>query len=218
MAGPVDSTKFDPSRTPFTEPAPRFTYLEHPIHGRFMVNSATKVVTPIPGQMALPPIPVKLPEELMNVPQPHVRTCGMPAESGGRPMERGCESAVNGGCPILTQFGRVGPVNLICEKHGAVNSFPCFLVYCGISEQGRPTSQGNRLIKGWRILTDRTVIPENIRDPQTKRESVRFTEVPDLAPFYDHLKNPEPEKRKRGRPRKDANREDLGAGVPTPGS
>lgn len=203
MAGPRDQTAFDPSRTPFTTPAPRYTYVDIPLHGQLMVNSDTKVVQPIPGQPPYPNFPIKVPKELMDVPQPHIRTCAMPAENGGRTGERGCEAAVNGGCPILTQFGRVGPVQLILERHGKITSAPCYITYCGITNYGRPTSQAHMLLDGWRILTDRTTAPENIRDPQTKREKVVEVEVPDLAPFYDHLKQPAPPPKKRGRPKKE---------------
>lgn len=191
-------TAFDPNRTPFTSPAARFTYLEHPVAGTLMINSDTKVITPIAGKQYVQ-IPLKLPKELMDVPQPNVKTCGVPDG-----QNKGCHSAVNGGCPIVLQYGRIGPCNLIMEKNGKVNSIPCYHAYVGITPTGRPTSQAHYLMDGHQILTDRTTIPENMVDPGTKREYVVQTEVPDLAPFYDHLKQPKKESKKRGRPRKEA--------------
>jgi hypothetical protein len=197
MEQPKSQTAFDPNRTPFTSPAARFTYINHPTAGLMKVNSDTKQIVPVDGQR-YPGMPLKLIPELMAVPQPHVRTCGKSGDEVGL----GCLSATNGGCPILTQYGRVGPVNLILEKNGKVDSAPCHTTYCGMSAHGRPMSQVHYLIDGWQILTDRTTIPENVRDPITRKESVRQTEVPDLAPFYDHLKVAKPEKKKRGRPKK----------------
>lgn len=202
MGQPKSQTAFDPNRTPFTSPAARFTYMKHPVAGQLKINSDTKQIVPIPGQL-YPGSPLKLIPELMAVPQPNVRTCGKAGDDVGQ----GCLSATNGGCPILTQYGRIGPVNLILEKNGKVDSAPCHTAYCGISAHGRPMSQVHYLLDGWQILTDRTTIPENVRDvdPVTGkagREYVRQTEVPDLAPFYDHLK--QPPKKKRGRPKKEA--------------
>lgn len=200
---PKSQTEFDPHRTPFTSPAAQYTYLDHPATypGQLKINSDTLQIVPMKGSgQSYPQYPLKLPEKLMAVEQNHVRTCGKPGPGVGL----GCESAVNGGCAILTQYGRVGPCNVIIEKDGKVDSVPCHAAYCGISDQGRPTQQVHLLLDGWRILTDRTTIPENIRDPKTRRESVRYTEVPDLAPFYNHLKKePVPPPKKRGRPKKE---------------
>jgi hypothetical protein len=196
MAEPKSQTEFDPSRTPFTTPAPRFTYLEHPAvyPGKLMINSDTNQVVPMPDQ-PYPGFPIRLPQALMDVPQPYVRTCGKPGEGNA-----GCDAAVGGGCPILQRYGRVGPFNLIIEKNSHVDSAPCHTVYCGVGKSGRPTSQVHYLMDGYQILTDRTVIPENIR--VDRRDVVRYTEVPDLAPFYDHLKVEKPAPKKRGRPKK----------------
>jgi hypothetical protein len=186
MEQPKSQTQFDPNRTPFTSPAARFTYLDHPATypGQLKINSDTMQIVPMSGKGRYPGFPLMLPEALMKVEQPHVRTCGKPGTGVGL----GCEAAVNGGCPILQQYGRVGPCNIIIEKDGKVDSAPCHAVYCGISDAGRPTAQVHYLLDGWQILTDRTTIPENIRDPKTRQETVRYTEVPNLAPFYDHLK------------------------------
>lgn len=193
--------KFDPNRTPHNAPAANFQYWQHPTAGKLMVDSSTKVVHPIPGKMYVD-VPLKVPQEIMAVDQPHIRTCGAPTATN-----KGCEAAVGGGCPILREFGRVGPVNVIIEKHSNVNSVPCFHAYCGITEMGRPTSQAHYLLDGWRILVDRTTIPENVIDPDTKRIAVRQTEVPDLAPFYElagsgRFAKSEPAPKKRGRPKK----------------
>jgi len=201
MAQPKLDTEFDPESTPFTSPAARFTYLEHPdvYPGKLKVNTDTLEIVRIKGQ-AYPQFPLKLPQNLMNVTQRYVRTCGTPDKNGNA----GCEAAVNGGCAILRQYGRIGPVNVIVEKDGKVDSAKCHHVYCGISDQGRPTSQAHMLLDGWNILMDRTTIPENIRDAQTRRETVRYTEVPDLAPWYEQKKvgrfaEKPPEPKRRGR-------------------
>lgn len=198
MEQPKSQTEFDPNRTVFTAPAARFSYMDHPIAGKLMINNDTKVITQIAGQL-YPGMPLKLPKALMDVGQPAVRTCGKPTDDN-----LGCLAAVNGGCPILVQYGRIGPVNIIIEKNGNVNSAPCHHVYCGITQMGRPTSQAHLLLDGWQILTDRTTIPENVRDGKGMREYVRQTEVPDLAPFYEqgrvgrYAEAP----KKRGRPKK----------------
>lgn len=194
------SVGFDPNRTPHNSPAADFVYWKHPQVGELMINKATKVVTPVPGKM-YPQYPLRIPVELMAVDQPHIRTCGEPNKEN-----KGCTAAVGGGCPILKQYGRVGPCNVIIEKHSKVDSVPCYMAYCGITVHGRPTSQAHYLMDGWRVLTDRTTIPENIIDPETRRMTVRQTEVPDLAPFYDAVKAAQAEKaepkKKRGRPKK----------------
>lgn len=213
MAQPKSQTTFDPERTPFTSPAARFTYLEHPATypGKLKINSDSRQVVPMKGQ-PYPNFPIKLPEELMSVEQPYIRTCGKPQKDGNL----GCEASVNGGCPLLGQYGRIGPVNIILEKDGHADSAPCYIVYCGIADSGRPTSQAHMLIDGWNILTDRTTIPENIRDPETKLETVRQTEVPNLAPWYEQagVGRFGNQPKKTGRPKgsknrvKDADRED----------
>lgn len=210
------TTAFDPSATPFTAPEAQFTYIEHE-SGTLMVNSNTLVVTPIPDQ-PYPGVPIKLPDSLMNVDQPHVFTCGPPRGERGIWRNRGCESAVNGGCAIYNRYGRIGPCNVIVEKHGKVDSLPCHVAYTGVSDSGQPTSQPQYLLKGWRILSDRTTIPERVIDPETRRNRIRYTEVPNLAPFYEEAKagrfaDPPAEPKKRGRPKgsKNANRESLPA-------
>ena len=195
-AGPKDTTKFDPHRTPFTSPAPRFTYIDIPLHGKLMVNSDTKVVTPIPGAPPLPAVPVKLPDELMSVAQPHIRTCGPPGEKYGA----GCTSAMNGGCAIFNQFGRIGPCNLIVEKHGRVDSIACHHYYVGVTASGRPAHGAGYSLEGWRVLTDRTT---TTHESKAGNKKVTFEmEVSNLPPFYDHLRAPVP--KKRGRPKKTA--------------
>ena len=192
---------FDPNRTPHNSPAANFQYWKHPTAGKLMVDSSTKVVTPIPGKMYVQ-MPLKVPKEMMDVDQPHIRTCGTPTGT-----HKGCNAAEGGGCPILRQYGRVGPVNVIIERHSNVNSVPCYHAYCGMTEMGRPTSQAHSLLDGWRILTDRTTIPENVIDPGTNRLAVRETEVPDLAPFYEEagagrFNGNGSAPKKRGRPKK----------------
>lgn len=165
-----------------------------------MINGATKVVTPLPGK-SYPQYPLKIPVELMAVDQPHIRTCGVPEG-----QNKGCTAAVGGGCPILREYGRSGPYNVIIEKHGKVDSVPCYMAYCGITPHGRPTSQAHYLMDGWRVLTDRTSTPHNILDAETRRMSIVEIEVSDLPPFYDAVKaqkaDAEKPKPKRGRPRK----------------
>jgi hypothetical protein len=214
MEPPKSQTAFDPTRTPFTSPAARFTYLElenpllsEPKRGKKVlvkINSNTLVVETI-DQKQYPDVPHALPPELMAVDQPNIRTCGVPQ---GR--NKGCYAAVNGGCPILQRYGRIGRVNIIIEKDGKVDSAPCDSVYCGITEGGRPTSQVHYLLDQWNILTDRTVIPENVLVEGA--ETVRYTEVPHLAPFYEEAKVgrfAEPAK-KLGRPKGSRNRAPKG--------
>ena len=197
MAAPKSQTAFDPTRTPFTSPAPRFTYIDIPIHGKMKVNSDTLEVVPMQDS-PYPGVPVRLPKELMAVQQRYVMTCGKPG-----PEQRGCDAAVNGGCPLLSQYGRTGPWSIIMEMDGHVKSAACYRVYCGIAGSGRPTSQVHYLMDGWNILTDRTTTPNNIRDGKSKERVVEI-EVQNLAPFYDHLKTngDAPVKKKMGRPRK----------------
>jgi hypothetical protein len=187
-------TQFDPTRNPFSGPAPRYGYLKHPTTGKnMMVNNDTLVIMPVPDEAPYPDVPTRLPERLMQVDQPNIRTCGMPKRDGSTLINAGCLAAEGGGCPIYQQYGRVGPVNVIAEKNGHPDSLPCHLFYCGRTPTGRPTSQAHYQLDGFNILTDRTTIPENVAeiDPVTGRkirEYVRETEVPDLAPFYEEAK------------------------------
>jgi hypothetical protein len=195
-------TAFDPNRTPFNSPGANYTYWTHPQAGELMINSATKVVTNFPGKL-YPQYPLKVPDELMAVDQPNIRTCGTPTAEN-----KGCTAAVGGGCPILRKYGRVGPCNVIIEKHAKVDSVPCFMAYCGITVHGRPTSQVHYVEDGWRVLTDRTNIPQTMLDEGTRRRVVRYAEVQDLAPFYEEAKvgrfaEPPVVPKKRGRPKKE---------------
>jgi hypothetical protein len=191
-----------------------------------MVNKDTHLVARIPNKPPYPGFPIDLPrrteeenriaDAIMRVPQPHIMLCGKPGPEVGA----GCPAAVGNGCPILLQYGRVGPRNMILEKYGKIDSFPCYQTYCGITPMGRPTSQGTRLLKDWTVLTNRTTIVQNIHNPVTLMEEEVETEVPNLAPFYDAVKKKRAEaaesvapKRKRGRPRKNGNREGVGTGV-----
>lgn len=221
MEPPKSQTAFDPNRSVFNTPAARFTYLEleNPTLSKpkeskkvlLKINSLTHIVepmdTPYPGH------PQPLPPELLAVPQPNIRTCGLNSSLGGN-AGRGCDAAVNGGCQILLRYGRIGPVNMIIEKDGKVDSAPCYSVYCGMTDSGRPTSQVHYLLDDWNVLSDRTTIPENVI--VDGREVVRHTEVPHLAPFYEEAKvgrfatAPEPPK-KRGRPKGAKNGRDEGA-------
>lgn len=198
-------TDFDPTRDPFSGPAPDYGYLEHQevAPGKLMINNATLMVEPVPDEKPYPGRPLKVPDLLMTVDQPHIHTCGFPKREGTTLINRGCWAAEGGGCPILTQFGRVGPVNLIVERRGKVDSCRCYHFYTGRTPTGRPTSQVHMQQDGWRILTDRTTIPENITDPETRKSYVRQTEVPELAPFY---KAAEPKKRGRPKGSKNGNR------------
>lgn len=207
MEPPKDQTKFDPNRNPFSTPAARFTYIDVPLVGKVKVNSDTKVVVPIKDQ-PYPRRPIKLPDALLQVDQPNIMTCGEPREtSRGVWQNLGCEAAVNGGCPLLRQYGRIGPVNLIVERDGKPDSAPCHAVYCGISDSGRPTSQAHMLLDGWVILSDRTTIPQNVYRKEVNACVIEETEVPDLAPWYAEAKvgrfaEETPAPKKRGRPRK----------------
>jgi hypothetical protein len=198
--GPVDSTKFDPNRTPFTSPAPNFTYIDVPLHGRMMVNSDTKEIVPIPGDPPLPAVPIRLPDALMEVPQPHVRTCGPPSEKVGA----GCLCAMRGGCTLYNQYGRVGPKNLIIERYGRTDSIPCHLYYVGVTPSGRAAHGAALSLNGWRIVTDRTTTDHETREPGSRINRKFKMEVDNLAPFYDHLKKPVEPKKRRGRPPKEA--------------
>jgi len=203
MAGPRSQTEFDPSRTPFTNPAPRYTYMDHPEAGKLKIDSDSLMVVPIPGEQSYPGRPLRLPDKLMQVDQPHVHTCGRMKVDNRRTINKGCWCTEGGGCPIFIQYGPVGPVNLIVEKEGHVNSVRCYHQYTGITEQGRPTSQTHYALDGFNVLTDRTTIPERIYDPVTRATTVRQTEVPELAPFY----RTNGSKKKPGRPKGSKNRE-----------
>jgi hypothetical protein len=203
MAGPEqDKLKFDPSRTPFTTPAPRFTYLENAQAGQIMVNSDTMEVIPLPMQM-YPNMPLKVPKSIAEIDQRAIRTCSYPSATN-----KGCDSAVNGGCPLIQRYGRgCGPFNLIMEKNGTVDSTACYAFYCGITESGRLTSQAHFQKDGWNLLMDRTTIPDptyKVVDGKRVKEVVQ-REVPDLPPFYEEAKVgrfAKPQEKKRGRPRK----------------
>jgi len=204
MAGPEDSLAFDPSRTPFTTPAPRYVYINHPYAGRIQLNPDTKEIVPIPNT-PYPNMPLKFGKDISEIDQRFIRTCSVPG-----PRNKGCDAAVNGGCPLINKYGRgAGPFNLIVERNGIVDSSACFAVYCGITDAGRPTSQVHLLMDGWNILGDRTHI-EYTENAIVNGERVRRTvksEVPDLPPFYEAAKvgrfaEPKPEPKKRGRPKK----------------
>jgi len=204
MAGPEDTLAFDPTRTPFTTPAPRFTYINHPQAGLIKINPDTKQIAPMRDQL-YPNMPLKLPKEVAMVDQQVIRTCSEPG-----PRNKGCDAAVNGGCPLIHKYGRgAGPFNMIVERNGIVDSSMCYAVYCGITDAGRPTSQVHLLLDGWQILVDRTAT--EYVDSKTKQKM--GMEVPDLAPFYEEAKvgrfaEPKPEPKKRGRPKKKV--EDVG--------
>lgn len=216
-------TDFDPTRDPFSGPAPDYGYLEHPevAPSKLMVNNATLVIEPIEDEKPYPGRPLRLPQALMNVDQPHVHTCGPAKREGHTTLNKGCWAAEGGGCPILQQYGRIGPVNLIVERRGKIDSCRCYHFYTGKGPTGRPTSQVHMQRDKWRIITDRTTIPENVRDvdPVTGkagREYVRQTEVPELAPFYPQKETP-----KRGRPKGSKNRAKKGRdreGLPAAGA
>jgi hypothetical protein len=207
-------TAFDPNQSPFNAPAARFTYLElenplltEPAKAKktlLKINSSTHVVEKM--DVPYPGAPQSLPPALMAIPQPNVMTCGLASSLGGN-AGVGCDAAVNGGCQILLRYGRIGPVNMIVEKDGKVDSAPCYRVYCGMTNSGRPTSQAHMLLDGWNVLSDRTVIPENVL--VDGHEVVRYTEVPHLAPFYEEAKVgrfADSAPRKLGRPKGSRNR------------
>jgi hypothetical protein len=199
MEQPKDQTEFNPSSSPFNQPAARYTYLKHPEAGLLMVDSRTQVVTPMKDQ-PYPGYPLELPPALMAVKQKFIRTCGVPEKDGNM----GCEAAVNGGCAILNHYGRIGPRNMIVVRNGKVDSCKCHHFYCGISDSGRPTSQAHMQLDGWEILTDRTRIPQNIVNEKTGMLEEVETEVPNLAPFYEEAKvgrfaTPPPAPIRRGR-------------------
>lgn len=202
MAGPEDSLKFDPSRTPFTTPVPQFTYMQHEQAGLIKLNPDTMKVSTI-HEKPYPNMPLKLPKAISDIDQSAIRTCSIPSTTN-----KGCDSAVNGGCPLINRYGRgCGPFNMIVEKNGIVDSSRCFAVYCGVTDSGRPASQAHLLMDGWRIVTDRTTIPERtvrmVGDKKVYETLIR--EVPDLPPFYEEAKVgrfADEKKPKRGRPRK----------------
>lgn len=205
MAGPEDALKFDPSRTPFTTPVPHYTYIEHPqVAGMIKLNPDTMKVAPNP-EGSYPNMPLRLPKSISDVDQNAIRTCSIPSATN-----KGCDSAVNGGCPLINRYGRgCGPFNMVVEKNGIVDSARCFAIYCGITDSGRPASQAHFLMDGWRIMTDRTTIKERtVKVVGNKKEYEFITvEVPELPPFYEEAKvgrfaDKPPEKPKRGRPKK----------------
>lgn len=207
MATP-DTLQWDPNRTPHNAPASSYTYVDIGDGQILMVNNDSRVVTPMEDN-PYPGTPLKLPPELMAVDQPHVRTCGK-----GTATNKGCNAAEGGGCSIFSRYGRVGPVNVIVEKNNKVDSVPCHAAYCGVAASGRPSSQSQLLLKGWRIIVDRTTIPEQVVQPGTNMLMTRQTEVPNLAPMYEENKvgrfaEKPTEKPKRGRPRKHVDRENL---------
>lgn len=203
MAEP-DKLTFDPMRTPFTNPAPHFTYIEHEQGGKLQVDTNTNEIVPMRNSL-YPNMPLKLPKKLWEREQRHIRTCSYPG-----PGNKGCDAAINGGCPLIMQYGRgAGPFNLIVEKNGNIDSMPCFAVYCGITEANRPTSQVHLLIDGWQILGDRTSIKQKTYKMENGVKVMQefSMEVPDLPPFYEENKVgrfsvQEAPKKKRGRPKK----------------
>jgi hypothetical protein len=204
-AGPKDTMKFDPHRTSHTSPAPQYTYIDIPLHGKMMVNSDTKQIIPIPGAPPLPAVPLQLPQALMDVAQPNVRTCGPPGEKNGA----GCTCAQRGGCAIYNQFGRIGPKNLIIEKWGRVDSIPCHLYYVGLTASGRPAHGAGYSLDGWRVLTDRTAVERTSSSTVNGQKiSTSFMqEVDNLPPYYDHLKkNGSEAPKKMGRPKGSKNK------------
>jgi hypothetical protein len=176
-----------------------------------MVNSDTKEIIPIPGAPPLPAVPIQLPQALMDVPQPKVRTCGPPGEKYGA----GCTCAQRGGCAIYNQFGRIGPKNLIIEKWGRVDSVPCHLYYVGLTASGRPAHGAGYSLDGWRVLTDRTAV-ERTSSSTVNGQKISTTfmqEVDNLPPYYDHLKkNGSEPKKKMGRPKGSKNKEKVVVG------
>ena len=75
------------------------------------------------------------------------------------------------------------------EKFGRIDSIPCHAYYTGISQYGRPTTSTSYQSMGFRVVTDRTTIPQNILDPSAleggkRKNTVVEVEITDLAPFY----------------------------------
>lgn len=197
--------QFDPNRTPFTRPAPGFRHYDT-IHGRVTVNENSGIVQPIENG---PAFPIEIPTEFIDFDQPFVHSCSPEKkDSGGMVLNKGCP-AYNG-CAIVQWFKAQKfrkPYNVIIERNGHVDSVRCFEAYVGMGPSGRPTSSVHYLWDGWRILMDRTTIPQKIKNADTGKWEQVETEVPELAPFYEEKKvgrfavQGEP-KKKRGRPRK----------------
>jgi hypothetical protein len=204
-----EAQRFDPNRTSFSAQTKMWDYIPHPqgANGLLKVDRVTKQIQGLAGVA----FPIAIPEYCRNVPQPNVFTCSMPTANN-----RGCSSC--NGCPIFERWPQNQPCNVIVMKDGRYEDIPCFAAYVGTTPAGRPTSQAHYVADGWEVVTDRTFVERNVVETYVQdgvkksREVPKKMEIPNLAPFYDHLKNPEPPKRKRGRPRKDANRE----GLPTP--
>lgn len=201
-----ESKTIDPNRTPFSAQQKVWDYVPHPLgpNGFLKVDHGTKEVQAIQGIG----FPIYLPESLRGVPQPKVHTCSRPG-----PQNLGCWAA--SGCPIFEHWPHNQPCNVIIMKDGKRNSVRCFQAYTGITASGFPTSQAHYLMDGFEVVTNATTITETVVESamvdgvRRTREYQRETEVPELAPFYDKIKaeqaNPP---KKRGRPKKDANRED----------
>lgn len=196
--------RFDPNRTPLSTPAPGYQHFRS-VHGKITVNENTGVVLPIENG---PNFPVEIPVEFVDFNQPFVHTCSEEKkDSSGMVLNKGCQAW--NGCAIVQWFkGRQyrKPTNVIVEKNGHIDSVPCFSAYGGYNPVTmRPTSQVRMLYDGWKILQDRTTIPQNML--VDGRWQVVETEVPNLAPFYDDLKLKKAAaaaevKPKRGRPKK----------------
>lgn len=198
-----DEMAFDPNRTPLTSPVPGFQYVpsSHGVNGKLVINSNTGVIQPIENG---PGFPIEVPVELLNQDQPFVHTCGPEKrDSSGMWINRGCPAY--SGCAIVQWFkDHKKPVNVIITKNGKIDSAPCFTVYCGVSQTGRPTSQVHYHMDGWHILTDRTTIPQKIKSQETGRWEEVETEVPNLAPFYAKaIAEKQAPAKKRGRPKKE---------------
>lgn len=207
--GPADSIMdVNPNRTPFSGDPKQWLYLDHPdgVNGKIKVDKNTGAIQAIPGVNH----PIRLPQDLYSVDQPHVATCSEPSR-----RNRGCWAW--NGCPIA-RF-KPQPCNVIIHKDGNYDSVRCFHAYTGISEAGFPTSQSMYLLRGWEIVTDRKTIPNKILEPfedasgrKLMKEVIREIEVTELAPFYDKLVNgaePPRQKRKYTRRKPLANRKEV---------
>lgn len=189
---------FDPNRTPYSAPAPGYRHI-HSVHGKITINEGNGIIQPIENG---PNYPVEIPVEYVDFDQPFVHTCSQEKKDNvGMVINKGCPAW--GGCAIVQFFKDRKyrkPTNVIVERAGRIDSVPCFGFYTTWLN-GRPTSQVHLQHDGWRIITDRTTIPQKIRVDGIWREV--DTEVPNLAPFYEGVKAKQSEvKPKRGRPRK----------------